>query len=247
MAETDNTKTIRPRSPMSTTHFLLSQPVWFWVTSIIYQTVLVLISLKILSSEIKRRKETNTSFTIPSLKTYSILCMTTAMAMLLFALLEYIPFICTFGAALSYASGAATMLFMGFYQLSRLFYCFSNEQVHSDKGYPKWLFIIMGIAGIFLSINFVVGIFVTYQVLNQRCLYNESYEYVRIPVTMPEIDWAGPYAIVSGVTFIAWDIITFSLYISKIYSSTKPDRLIDRVTQRIRSNFTHDSMTACCV
>lgn len=28
------------------------------------------------------------------------------------------------------------------YQLSRIHYCFSRQQIHSNKGYPKWLFLL---------------------------------------------------------------------------------------------------------
>ena len=36
-------------------------------------------------------------------------------------------------------------LFMEYYQLSRLYYCFSRDQIHSDKGYPKWLFKVISV------------------------------------------------------------------------------------------------------
>ena len=32
---------------------------------------------------------------------------------------------------------------MEIFQLCRLHYCFSRERVHSDKGYPKWIFKLM--------------------------------------------------------------------------------------------------------
>ena len=32
---------------------------------------------------------------------------------------------------------------LGFYQLSRLYYCFARDKVNSSEGYPNWVFIIM--------------------------------------------------------------------------------------------------------
>ena len=32
---------------------------------------------------------------------------------------------------------------MSFYQLSRLHYCFSNQQLHGNKGYPLWVFLVV--------------------------------------------------------------------------------------------------------
>ena len=43
-------------------------------------------------------------------------------------------------------------ILMGFYQLSRLHYCFANEQIYSNNGYPNWLFIIMQSIGVICMI-----------------------------------------------------------------------------------------------
>ena len=46
-------------------------------------------------------------------------------------------------------------LAMGLYQISRLFYCFSSSKVHSNKGYPNWVFILMYGVGIGLVFGFL--------------------------------------------------------------------------------------------
>merc|ERR1712083_141926 len=57
---------------------------------------------------------------------------------------------------------------LGLYQLSRLHYCFSRDQVHSDKGYPFWSFMVMIVIGMVLSVSFVL-IVVLYDPFALKC------------------------------------------------------------------------------
>ena len=44
-------------------------------------------------------------------------------------------------------------IFLSFYQLSRLQYCFLEKQIHSKKyGYPNWLFYLLYIIGICITL-----------------------------------------------------------------------------------------------
>ena len=109
---------------------------------------------------------------------------------------------------------------MGFYQLGRLHYCFANSQIHSDKGYPKWLFIVMYIIGIFIAISFVVLVEMLddYHIFNSKCGINDKFEFYYQPKHVININISGLYYIVISICAFVWDLFTLYLYISKIRS-----------------------------
>ena len=47
------------------------------------------------------------------------------------------------------------------YQLRRLYYCFANKQIHSDHGYPTWMFIILLTIIILLRLYNIIWPFIT--------------------------------------------------------------------------------------
>ncbi len=49
----------------------------------------------------------------------------------------------------------AQVVFMGMFQLTRLYLCFSNDQVHGKNGYPQWVFVVMVSLGV---LYFVSGV-----------------------------------------------------------------------------------------
>ena len=57
------------------------------------------------------------------------------------------PWILSFGTTSNVLVFSTQFMFMGFYQLSRLYYCFSNKQLHNRNGYPLCVFIIKFVSG----------------------------------------------------------------------------------------------------
>ena len=107
----------------------------------------------------KRRAGVN--FTTKSLKIWSALCIFSGplIGFCIFAL--YFDGFCYFtwyfiGVTILYQP-----VFMGLYQLSRLYYCFANNQVYSNKGYPNWLFNIMFGLGYFSMMGSPIAILFT--------------------------------------------------------------------------------------
>ena len=69
-------------------------------------------------------------------------------------------------------------ILMGFNQLSRLHYCFSENSVHSAKGYPKWLFVSMISIG---SMILIVVLVYPWLWTNELCTQNgnnEKYQWI---------------------------------------------------------------------
>ena len=129
------------------------------------------------------------------------------------------------------------ILSMGFYQLSRLHYCFSNSQIHSDKGYPKWLFNIMYTIGIILAINYIASIeFVKNgHIFQTKCGINDKYEFFYQPLDLITTNISSLYYFGVGLCFSIWDLFTLYLYISKIKTFRVYQHKNPSVYKRIKS------------
>ena len=90
----------------------------------------------------ERRKRKKPDFIVPTkyLSTFSYLCIALGPISTLFGFVSFLPGLCL---PVSHLRGPILyfqIATMECFQLSRLHYCFSKDQVHSDKGYPKWIF-----------------------------------------------------------------------------------------------------------
>ena len=104
------------------------------------------------------------------------------------------------------------MLFMEYFQLSRLHYCFSRSQLHSDKGYPKWLFVSMFIAVTIVGITWMVTwihIAVHRDCLGQSTSINDELQSMRD-------DSVVALSICAFITLQILDLFTVYLYWNKL-------------------------------
>ena len=106
---------------------------------------------------------------------------------------------------------------MGLYQLSRLHYCFANDKIHSNKGYPKWLFISMIISGILLMMSWFTLLMLNGQTdgLNINCGINANFEYYYSRYN-PDLLKNDTWVAITAYSYNVWDITTLLLYIFKI-------------------------------
>ena len=85
------------------------------------------------------------------LKLWSFLAMISIQIMPLCNILATINlpyFLCHRFKAIAYISWVLSRIFVTFYQMARLQYCFLNKQIHSKQyGYPKYLFYILYLLG----------------------------------------------------------------------------------------------------
>ena len=110
-------------------------------------------------------------------------------------------------------------LFLGYYQLSRLYYCFANSQIHSNKGYSDAVFMIMYSTGLVITLFTTVTapLFMnnTGGYINSQCGYRE-YQFYHIPIGDK---YSSRYSIlgsIGGLIMLLWDVTTYILYIHKI-------------------------------
>ena len=185
----------------------------YWISGVVTGTFCTGIHIILLKKEINKRRSGDAIFTTKYLKIWSILCIISG-------------FIAAFGAASYFIDGFCYInrwvwmislynqyVFMGFYQLSRLYYSFANDKIHSKKGYPNYIFIIMFTVGIIFMITiypFHASHVVTHCGIGDKLVYHEQ-------VKISTVDIEGFYF--SVITFggaLIWDFITLALYAFKI-------------------------------
>ena len=119
-------------------------PLIEWLLNVLFLIIYLVPATYILIRERRKRKERPlfASKYLPVFS-YSVICMVPVF----FAtfILQYLPGVCYF----SFNIGIPLLwsllyCLLEYYQLSRLYYCFSADKVHSNKGYPKWLFVLIG-------------------------------------------------------------------------------------------------------
>ena len=110
---------------------------------------------------------------------------------------------------------------MTFYQLSRLHYCFANSKIHSNKGYPKWLFIIMFTIGVILLINWPIAVVFFGFFFFSNCGINAKLEFHYVPMDIVSFKYAFLWINATAGIYQIWDLVTLFLYYHKIRSIRK--------------------------
>ena len=209
---------------MSTDSVVIRSP-YYWITLSVIYLLFCFTNLLILKSEYHQRNDSSITFTTKWLKIFSMSCIICGFINPVFSLLGFVPYVCVLSEFINILATILEPLFMGYYQLSRLYYCFSNNQIHSNKGYPKCLFIYMYIFGVFLGVNTIpTMLFNDTQVLIiSSCGYDDNYNFYFQPTSnMPSLSpFAGLWFLVIIILFVFWDLSTLFLYIWKIRSFLK--------------------------
>ena len=189
-----------------------------WIPGAITYLIAVVIISRFLIHELKKRKKEDTKFTTKSLQYLSLISMITALTANLFFSLNEVYGICVFATLLANIIFSIQMLLMGFYQLSRLYYCFSNNQIHSNKGYSKWVFAIMISIGLFLMIDFILLVIIYNEDPYIQCGINSKLEFYYVSAENLSVKYLSLWVLATTVVYLIWDITTLCLYYYKIRS-----------------------------
>ena len=190
-----------------------------WISKSVIGLFTMIINFVIFKKEWKKRKSKKINFTNKYLQIFSFI---TIIFGVLYGFCTFLlPFniFCHFASPMNITCIICECLFMGYYQLSRLYYCFSSHKIYSNKGYPNWLFIIMYIFGILLSFTGILSTWLSENIL-RSCGINKKYQYFENKYTIfnklfQDIWYVGP------LIYILWDFTTLLLYIFKIRSFKK--------------------------
>ena len=193
-------------------------PVEEWLPGAITSFIAAIISASIFVIEIKKRNQHHTKFTTKSLEYSSLICIIAACITNIFFTLNEVHGFCSISTFIANTTFIISSVFMGFYQLSRLHYCFANSKIHSNKGYPKWTFIIMIIIGIFIIFLWPITIMGLFDVIYSKCGITSEFEFYYIPVATFLFEHAFIWLNATALLFFSWDIATLLLFYCKIRS-----------------------------
>ena len=103
-----------------------------WIPGAITYLIATIITFKILTTEIKKRRLSTTKFTTKSLEYLSLICIIAAFMTNLSLSINEINGFCHFATFFGLLCQSMYAGFIGFYQLSRLYYCFSNANIRNN-------------------------------------------------------------------------------------------------------------------
>ena len=147
---------------------------------------------------------------------------------------------------------------MGFFQLCRLHYCFSNEQVHGRNGYPLWVFIMMAAVGIVVFLDYWLVFCMMAEPLLSQCGYRSGFtifwEYRDRSVLFEDgMVWIRYlWLFVHRILILSWDTATVLMYcwkiweIGRIYKS-KYDHVWVNVLSVMRRIVTATALYQMCI
>eukprot|EP01084_Bolivina_argentea_P042645 78622_1 len=178
------------------------------------------ISGRILYNELKKIKSGSVKFTTNWLFLWSFLCIACGPIVGLCIFLSPFNGFCYFTPTIQNIVNQNQSLFIGFYQLSRLFYCFSSQQAYSSKGYSNCLFIFMFTIGIILGINSFILPFIS-GYIPSHCGIADDYKFYVEFIDFGSLQlfniWIGAWSFI----YLCWDVCTLLLYALKIKTFRK--------------------------
>lgn len=195
----------------TTTQLAPHYPMHEWIIQGSITLIIAVINGLILYKEISKRRSTQILFISKYLKIYPLICMASGISLGIFGTTLYIPGLCYVSWQLFLISVTVQAVSLGFFQLSRLYFCFSRATTKTSQGYPNWVFYSMfGIGSLAISIVCIASWFM---IKTKYCGWNDNMDYV----TKTEIYHPNAIYLVlfTLLTFFIWDWITFILYIAK--------------------------------
>ena len=184
--------------------------IWYiqiWIIRISYSLAFI-ITFRIFWKELSKRVQKKVLVANKAIFWFSLLSLATNSIHALNSIFLYLPLYCIIQPRMGAALGGLRMLFINYYQLARLYYCFSSSSTHSKIGYPTSLFYCLYIIGIVILSAFgivgfsMVNVFTVDNIYQCNTEYHADYELL---------------VIVYALMFWSWDFITLILYLWKIY------------------------------
>eukprot|EP01084_Bolivina_argentea_P276983 472718_1 len=195
-----------------------------WISVSVISLIAVIIIAKMLHHEKQKRKSTDILFVNKWIKLWSSLSIALFCVWNIINAIEYFPLLCHFAHALDLAVLNIASGIVGFYQLSRLHYCFSQNSTYTKKGYSTFTFIIMYSFGILITIcNAVTGVLNTVDI-SGKCGIDSRIEYYSTVWTNNPISIIWIY--IGWSAFLVWDLITLALYTIKVLQLRKYNQSI---------------------
>ena len=118
-------------------------PLWLWLLSTGISFLCCIIGGCILHRERQKRQQPDHITVSKHLSASSYLCIALGPINSFSRIISYLPGLCYVYDILGGPLGILQNSAMEYYQLSRLYYCFSRKQIHSKVGYRNWVFVVL--------------------------------------------------------------------------------------------------------
>ena len=186
-----------------------------WFTRVVFGVgfvlMIILMKRELTKRKIKQTENTSNIYTV-WLNRFTVLTMAICASSLLFGIINKIPIICEYTYALPSMCWGLAPATITMYQIVRLQYVFSANQVHSKKyGYSKYIFIVLYIYGVLLMLSLITAVWFAFNV-EANGKYGcsvQSTEYATIIL--------GIYSI----GYLIWDLTVLFMYILKFCQSRR--------------------------
>ena len=114
-----------------------------WISCILFSFVMFLSTSRIYVRETQNRRKWRIPFPSKWLELFSNISIACAPPVAAIYMLLYFNGICLITRNISYLIYDIQAAAFIFYEIARLQYCFSKQQTHSNRGYSKWVFVVM--------------------------------------------------------------------------------------------------------
>ena len=186
-------------------------PLFYWSNSMVISLLCFVIATAIKYREKRKRKHPDNIVPSKYLFAFSYLCIFMGPIITMFGAVSYLPALCLISAHLRGPSLFLQIMAMECYQLSRLHYCFSRDQIHSDKGYPQWVFTVLFSV---LVMWFVSAVIWNCVLFTTECwIEGDGTAFIGGVILFPLKYWIW---IIPHVLYVAFEFITVSLYWLKV-------------------------------
>ena len=204
----------------------------FWVAHAIIYSILCCFNVWVLIRELVQIHKGKAKYTTKYLKLWALLSIISGAFSQIFRAIRHFPIVCTFVYYAANMLSGWQAVFMGFYQLSRLYYCFSTDKVYLKYGYPQTLFRIMFTIGFILLINYILFPIIDDNLFSQ-CevkLVDDTYYFYRHPlIIFGTFETRTLWKNMTGMIYFIWDVVTLCLYIHKIQILKKSEQKQDKI------------------
>ena len=192
-----------------------------WILIILVSVSIAGINMRILYKEIKQRRSGNCIWASWQLKIFSLSTISCGALIPLLFTTYLLPGTCYFSWNIWFMTLLFQWVFMGYYQLSRLHYCFARSQIYSSKGYPLFLYVFMYAIGVIIVILIIITAYSDPNtVYIKSCGINNNLQFYRISDHDSNNSFWIFYPIVI-LLYLLWDFITLALYSYKIIAFKK--------------------------
>lgn len=168
----------------------------------------------IVVKEMKKRRNGSAEFESNSMKWISLFALMGGLIVAFASLLSHFNGLCHFMEAVSDIAAYSETLFVGLYQLLRLYHMFAHTRVYS--GYHISTFILMASAGIAVMVCVVIVLFRTLGIVRTHCGLDSHYRFYAHTLYF-DIEWNAYilFEVISATHFV-WELTTLLLFVYRM-------------------------------